>query len=49
MKYPIERQPFNEPESVHQEYVETKMEIVHEKSIVAFNQTNSISDEIRVK
>lgn len=47
---PIERQPFNEPESVHQEYVETKMEIVHEKSMVAFKfKPNSISDEIRVK
>lgn len=47
---PIERQPFNEPESVHQEYVETKMDIVHEKSMVAFKfKPNSISDEMRVK
>lgn len=47
---PITRKPFNEPETVNQAYVETVMDIVQEKSMIAFKFVpNTISDKVRVK
>ncbi|MEB7656578.1 EF-P 5-aminopentanol modification-associated protein YfmH [Mammaliicoccus vitulinus] len=47
---PIKRQLIDEPTSVHRSYVETKMDIVQEKSMIAFKfEPNTISDKMRVK
>ncbi|GGI41858.1 EF-P 5-aminopentanol modification-associated protein YfmH [Mammaliicoccus stepanovicii] len=47
---PITRKRVDEPESVCQHYVETKMDIVQEKTMIAFKfKPNTISDDVRVK
>lgn len=47
---PITRQPIEEPTSVHTPYIETKMDIIQEKSMLAFKfEPNTISDKNRVK
>nr|WP_263313462.1 pitrilysin family protein [Mammaliicoccus sp. Marseille-Q6498] len=47
---PIARYNIEEPETVHQSYIETKLDIVQEKSMIAFKfKPNTISDELRVK
>lgn len=47
---PITRKAIDEPTSVHTPYVETKMDIVQEKSMLAYKfKPNTISDKVRVK
>lgn len=47
---PITRKPIEEPTSVHTPYIETKMDIIQEKSMLAFKfEPNTISDKNRVK
>ncbi|MCQ9844322.1 insulinase family protein, partial [Staphylococcus aureus] len=47
---PITRKVIDEPTSVHTPYVETKMDIVQEKTMLAYKfKPNTISDKVRVK